>query len=704
MLPPMTQATASTLYTLSDQAKTYELVGNFPGDEKILQEIEWCRETFVTQQPMMADKQNLDRMVSLLDVLPMKSRYAVATQVLSLSPLVDTILKHLFAYCFIQENKQEEEKNKDDSLDGADDFVLIWTNSNRLYDSHKYHIMPVVLTLLNFSKPSVGANLCRQYLQCGSSRYSGPFLRWSAKQPPQVFANDELWQAYCSSPALVQKQIIVACMDSTAHESLPLEDGGNPPHPRQDFFKQVLKSGDDAAQYPKLIFYCSSAHLEKCLDKTVPLLGMRRWPVHAKTYLKYMKEKLLAESSVLNRGGIWKIKFEPALPDLSLVDLKPQHIHELSQLLLDCRVYEIFNSNTPYNVQSYLQELARNGQDITNFEVVQPVELSHSLRSIIPKKERVKIAITAIESNDWRTFERYQSVVSFQHLPFKETFVKASPNDLWKVLSGKTDKDNDTFLQYFAKTDFTQNNRRHFTIDALLGWARWHLRSTPLHLTREQQELYCHNTVDMDENQIMKSLWRRWYLSLQQRYFENGLFDLTKQRVLKARNTSRPKNQSKITLEARYAHKLLEIAVQGIQAIPSNYCDETVVLAHLRASLDLFGDLQYNNLKVVRDFNMRMEEDMMNEFLPRLSGVLSFNPTDCDHYVNQTTLVKFFKQAKWLGDSVGSHPDCRRVLRSFFEKYTGKSFVRSIGRWAPCGTLKRLIPVYPTGGYKNQQS
>jgi hypothetical protein len=104
---------------------------------------------------------------------------------------------------------------------------------------------------------------------------------------------------------------------------------------------------------------------------------------------------------------LWKQKLEPALPSRAFSDLKPYHVHALSQLLVDCQVYELETNKVPANVQAHLQKMAAQSQkDISKYEGVKAVLLSLSVLCIIPKKECVQIALTAIESKDWATFER----------------------------------------------------------------------------------------------------------------------------------------------------------------------------------------------------------------------------------------------------------------------------------------------------------
>jgi hypothetical protein len=122
---PLLGSTMTSLYALSDQAKSFGIVGGSPGDGNLLKEIEWCQSTFVEQASSggsattaSMEPKDFDHLVSLLDTLPFGVRNAVTTKILAVSPLADRLLEQLFEYCFLPEGE-------DGAEDKDDDFVLI---------------------------------------------------------------------------------------------------------------------------------------------------------------------------------------------------------------------------------------------------------------------------------------------------------------------------------------------------------------------------------------------------------------------------------------------------------------------------------------------------------------------------------------------------------------------------------------------------
>ena len=682
----MSLSTLANATVISERHKAFGLLGGFAGDDELLQEIAWCDKVFGKEQqdPTSSSipQESFSRLIKLLNVLPWASRNALTIKVLAVSPLRDSLLTRLFDDCQLQLNDN--------------DFVLLLTESTSLMDtSNKYHILQVCLMLLKFCSPHIAVDVCRRYCRSASTRYQGQFLSWAAsKTPPDVFGNEELWQLFRDySSGQVQREVLASLVKASSSSGSD-SDRKSPRHVREDFLIEVLKETSHDA---RLVFYCSSDYLETQLqsndNKIISTFGFCRWSCHEALYYKYIQKRLEEESNPLTRGTVWKQELQPALLKAPSGDIKSQHVHAMLNLLQACGPLEFATTTTlPQNVKVHIQELAQQGQDISIYQgIVQPVS-SDALRALIPKKERIRTAIQAAVGKDWSTFECYKGLVRDLYLPFEATFQQATKDDLWSIITGRLHKaknktDLQCFLLHFATTDFnknrdrafTNNRDRAFTINALWEWQHWHIRSTPDKLSPQQVAKYV-RALGVDEEQeqqeeILKTLWQHWYNSLTSRYLENGLVALTTSRVLDAKKKHRPQERSKITLDARYGHELLEIALGGMHALPAEYAveNQTILLRQLETLLGLYGLLKFDkSLVVVDNLNNELKRTVIDEFLPRLGKILQFDPKDTKRYISTNMLSEFRNRATWLTRSAMQDPSGQPVVDAFMSKVLSK--------------------------------
>ena len=91
-------------------AQAFGIHGDFPGDDALISELNWCCQAF---QSPSTSKPPLARLAELLGSLPLKGRQAVVRNYLASSPHRDAILRDLFDYCF-----QPDDDSDEDSEDG----------------------------------------------------------------------------------------------------------------------------------------------------------------------------------------------------------------------------------------------------------------------------------------------------------------------------------------------------------------------------------------------------------------------------------------------------------------------------------------------------------------------------------------------------------------------------------------------------------
>lgn len=325
-----------------------------------------------------------------------------------------------------------------------------------------------------------------------------------------------------------------------------------------------MNSGLDA----NLVFWCSSSYLETKLNESfIAVHAIQRWSAHFLLYMKFIRSRLLAEGNPLTRGKVWKNMEAVPLTQRPRHNLKSTHIHALKAMLVDCQILEL-EETLPHNVKQYLENLASMGQDIANYVGVQPVVLHATLQASIPRKEKIKNAIQALENLDFQAFEEYKGAAKYNQLPFEQAFTKATPDDLWAVILGETARtDNDKISHFFATTDFTQDMQRRFTIDTLSEWHSLYLRAIPDKLTSEQRSRYGKNSrvisISPEDGEELKGLWRLWFESWQTRFVTNSLVKNASKLARTAQEQSRVQGRSRTTRESRFAHVLLSLTVEG---------------------------------------------------------------------------------------------------------------------------------------------
>ncbi|KAL7573568.1 hypothetical protein ACA910_008705 [Epithemia clementina (nom. ined.)] len=679
-----------------EELQTFGLVGGFPGDDFLWKEIQWCRQMLVPQEKKsqqepsdnLIPENDFSRLITLFERLPYSSRNILCATVLALSPYRNELLKKLFDYCIWNDDECDlsgntcDKEEEQDMVGDNDEFVVLLTDSTTLIDTSKYHIIKAILVLMPFCDATVAIAISRRYMRSASTRYQGSFLSWCTKQPVGLFPDHELWEFYRDSPGLVQSEVLKTC-----RELQPQGEGAvNVLHPRETFLCKVL---DHTNHDATLVFWCSSSYLETKLNESfISALGLQRWSVHSQLYVKYIRSKLMSEANPLKRGQMW-IEMQKGLPKRSLHDLKPVHVHTLISILGECQVLQL-EMSLPQNVINYLErDVAESGKDISKYVGAKPVLLSPDIVSIIPRKERAQDVLQAVVRQDFQMFETYKSLVEFSALPFKQAFQNASADDLWNVVSGKynlsTANDAEKFFHFFASTDFTGNCRRAFTIDTLWEWHMLHVRATPDKLTPEQRQVYAlaacvfrsNDNKDDQDRELFLELWRLWFRSLISRYIANNHAETAVRRVRAAQEKHRLQERSKVTLEARYAHEILVIALEGIHALPKDLevvDNVSIIDKVLKPVLSLYGALRSgNHLTVVRNLNMGLTEALLELFIPRLQGVLCFDPAannqrNAQHYITRQNLDWFHSQTMWLAGCMNENKACGDVLHALLQK------------------------------------
>ena len=683
-------------------AKSWGLVGGFEGDDKLLRELQWVQNELDIHQHR---DMHLPRLCGLIDILPSASRQALATQILAQHAQKDPIIQELFDYAFAPD-EHEIEDPAENSLEEhpTDDFVLLWTDSTRFMNPRRYAIFHTVLLLLNFVSVPVALRLCRAYFASASTQHTGTLLAFCTRQSTDVFDDTELQVLFDGSPLLVQKQVLTTCR-SMAPNNNSNTPGLHPTHPRQDFLMRVWKTMYELD--PSIVFWCSSQVVQQHIlkeptrsttNQVLSQLGMQRWNTHASVYLSYLQQRLSNEPNPLLRGTLWRVQLLPLLVAHGknpTNQWSPSQTRAIQALLDDYTVLEIVG-HPPRLARERLEQLASQEDStaapqknspaalLLNYPHIQRVTIS-PLRPLT-KPERLQKTLHAIQHSHWNDFQTHHTGLSYNHLPFRATFQKATLGDLWTAITNKAmpsspsqeEQDHTRFLRFFYQSDFTSHRERSFTIDALVAWCEWHFRSTPDQLSTEQLEWFGMHAKSHHANhvqyqaqfddarhtqreKVLEHLWSAWYESLTSRYFGNGLVNTTVQRVLDAQKTCLTMDpKSKITLDCRYMHVLLTMASRGIETMPAKYWTTETQINQWQRLLALMGMLKESrHLPVVASLNETMSHFMMKHYLVLLEENLLFFDLLADpkrYAKTSTNLNTFGTHAQWIAERLRDHP------------------------------------------------
>ncbi|CAB9517488.1 expressed unknown protein [Seminavis robusta] len=419
-------STASIEY---DDAATFGIVGNFPGDDELLAELQWCGDTFSKAEN---PKPPLARLVTLLDRLPLKGRNAVVRRYLAKSPHRDAIVRDLFEYCFQQDEDEDygdkmQVDGEDDEEREEDEFVLIAnpTSSSsgstteaadsappaavaaaKPLNGNRFHIFQVVLVLMAASGPA-GADLSRRYLNTtASTKYRPKILIQIVESfSPQDFSNEELWKHYQESPRSVQDAVVKACQRSKARPLfLQMVD--------QD---QRRRTGE-TLRYPDLMYWCPSDYVAAQLEQLVntPELNqfqLAHWGKHGSTYLEFLRRRMTNSGpDKLKRGGWWSYFYGR----LDTASMQSDHVRALQLILQEFPSCYIFKSVNDKATTQYLQELSAKGgdEDVENFvDLVKRYHLPPALvETKLTKKERFEYVVAAFNDKDWDRFTQVKNL------------------------------------------------------------------------------------------------------------------------------------------------------------------------------------------------------------------------------------------------------------------------------------------------------
>ena len=518
---------------------TFGILGSFPGDADLERELEWCRQAF---RPSSNQKPPLVRLVDLLGALPLKGRQAVVRHIIAPSPHRDAILWDLFDYCFQPDDEEmtteDATASSSSSSDVVDEEFVVIANPSAAADDppkplnlNRYHIFQVVIVLMALSGPA-GAEASRRYLQSASTRYRAKILVQCVTSLKD-FTDQDLWQAYCSSPDAVKHKVIDACKQSGR---------------RKAFLRRVYEEDSSSTS---LIFWLESDYLAGNLDKLMKddmCLTMKQWGTHGEVYIDYCRKKMEeCGKDGLKRGATWQ-----ALQSrMELNSMRSSHVYALLELLETCKAYKVCYS-VSQDAREYLDDLSAKGNDVSVFADVTQVRLDKMILNKLTKQERLELVLKTIENRDWDAFSSLRQLVPLHKLPYKDIHAKATSDDLWALLAGQSV---DAFFRCFSGRELaTAASTCHEMMGILRSWADLHLQFKPSDLSAEQVSKYCHGKSESER-------WRMWYKS----YVDT--WDASRVACVIAEESKSPVPlSSRLTIYAQHAQELLDIAIRGLKA------------------------------------------------------------------------------------------------------------------------------------------
>jgi len=595
--------------TRMNQRRDYGLVGEFPGDNELLEEVTWCADAYGLDHSAPKPAPALTRLVTLLGKLPLKGRQAVVRNILEKSPHRDAVLRDLFDYCFqagdgVDDVPTTDTETKSDSEHEEDEFVVIAyprASSTEEQQSQqavlkplnlsKFHIFQTVLVLMAVSGKA-GADSSRRYLnETASTRYRAKVLIQAATCFSEAdFSNQELYDYYKASSQTVQTNLVNACC-----QLRNMKNGKK--SSRVEFLRLVYESDGAKQNYPNLIYYLDSDYLEGQLDALMqqpndegdwsissPFV-LQHWGRHGDVYLDYIRRRMQdCHQDQLQLGEIWTFS------QISK-SMQPRHVYALLDLLQEHTVCRI-KSSLSSDVLKYLQGRSAKGEDVSQFdEVCRVVMVPEDFLGRLTQKERLALATKYIEARDSEMFKGLTGVCPRHELPYQSFFVSLSLEDFWMlVLKEKSDD----FWSFFSSPEMAKSiplgpERSWF----LQAWAELHNRCTPSNLTAEQISTWF-------QGQEMRQLWSAWFQSQSKFY----TFDRYSNNVIAAEALSffgsgqcleLPDLNPKVKAYAKLVNDLLKTASMAFDKVSSHLAPNV----SLEPILGLLNKMDYSKLSML---------------------------------------------------------------------------------------------------------
>jgi len=564
-------AMTSTDPSLQTKKRTFSILGDFPGDEALLQELDWCCDAF--QSPSTV-KPPLARLVELLGALPFKARQAVVTLYLASSPHRDAIGRDLFEYCFQPDD--EKDKMEVDEED-EDEFVLLAnpaasaaTQDNSMASKPlnlgKSHIFDVVIVLMAVSG-AAGAEMSRRYLQTASTRYRARILIQCANCFPEHFSNEELYEHYSASPGAVKSKLIGACKQSGRREA---------------FLRRIYEADTDGI-HQDLIYWLDSDYVASRLDALVGTtekpgnFRLAHWGSQGDVYVEYIRRQLKSvQEDQLRLGSVWN----HLRNRMELNSMQPRHVHALLETMEDYKRCYI-SSHVKNSVKEYLFSQSAKGEDVSKFEVVGACSsVDKAFVAKLSKKERHKLVMRYFKEKDWDKFRPVSDMVLRPRLPYASYFAAASCDDLWSLLSKH--RETNPFLKFLSCTElFDEAQTCDERMKVLEAWKDLHLRCKPSDLSAEQKATYCHGTAE-------EGMWQMWYDSYgmfyQTRQYRSnplsGVFSAMKEEHRSARH---------VNIHIQFVRAVLDLSLTGMVLV-SSHLGAREYLDPVLGLLQLIGD------------------------------------------------------------------------------------------------------------------
>jgi hypothetical protein len=528
----MSSATAVMPDTMNKQ-RAFGILGEFPGDSDLLQEVAWCEQAFTDAD---APQPPLARLISLLGNLPLKGRQAVVRNILAKSPYRDVVLRDLFDYCFQASDDdgdtsaQDVETKSDsehDSEHEEEEFVVIayprtTSSEDQSLQSQggsapkplnltKFHIFQTVLLLMAQSGKA-GADASRRYLnEFASTRYRAKVLIQAATCfSVAEFSNQELYEYYKTSPKSVQTSLVNACCQRR----------GNSKNSRLEFLRLVYESDGSKQKYPNLIYCLSSDYLAGQLDALMQkhdegspksAFTFQHWGRHGDVYLNYIRRRMQdCRHDQLQLGNFWHAVMET---DCISKSMQSRHVIALLDLLEEYTVCRTKTNLSP-GILKYLQEHSAQGEDVLQFDgVYRVVMVSQDILEKLTKKERLALAVKYMEERDGERFKDIAGVCFIHELGYQSYFASISLKDFWMLVSReKEDEFWATFSAANVGTSIPIGPERSKYVQS---WAELHNRCKPSDLTDEQISAWFQSRA------TLKDLWGIWFAS------QSKVYDVT---------------------------------------------------------------------------------------------------------------------------------------------------------------------------------
>ena len=373
-----------------------------------------------------------------------------------------------------------------------------------------------------------------------------------------------------------------------------------------------------------------------------PRKKIKHWGAHGDAYLQELRSRLQAHSGdSLKQGGIY-LSFQQSM---ELTSVLPRHIEAILKIFQDFQLCQTQKSLRKETCE-YLENLSSQGQDVSNFEGVEPVRIHFSLLKKLTQKQRKELVLQCLQQGDFDAFCNVYRLVPLHSLPYQDVLAKASSQELQLILDHSSSDDSiDPFVQFFCQerdalfTGAANGVERAAVVEA---WCQWHLRCLPSSMTN-------HSGQPMGQN-----MWGAWYQSF------NHFFTSSAVNHALGLLTSSPWWDRRIPAYSYYAEVLIKLAVHGFQAVGGQVekkaaIDPFVTFLHI---MPLPGVSKNENVQSLATKTVQVISDIL---LPALSAIMQFDAALPDTYISDEKSQYFQRTFQTILGHWSSSPQVTQV-------------------------------------------